>query len=129
MVPRPLQVTTITPPQSLIKGRRILPPSPQNQSDLTFEGIKSQAYNDPITRSRAKALSYAEVALQSSTATFQQGKNQLKGQHEVTRPAFSQEEASSYVILHEQISEDDQAENMLVLVTSTPSLEEQMQEL
>ena len=69
------------------------------------------------------------MALQSSTTTFQQGKNQLKGQEEVTRPAFSQEEASSNVILQEQISEDDQAENMPVLVTSTPSLEEQMQEL
>ena len=52
-----------------------------------------------LQRTRAKALSYAEVALQSSTTTFQQGKNQLKGQDEVTRPAFSQEEASSNVIL------------------------------
>jgi len=63
MVPRLLQVTTTTPPQSPTKGRRILPPRPQKQSDLTFEGIKSQAYNGSITRSRAKALSYAEVAL------------------------------------------------------------------
>jgi len=41
MVPRLLQVTTTTPPQSLITGRRILPPRPQNQSDLTPKGIES----------------------------------------------------------------------------------------
>jgi len=70
MGPRLLQITTTTPPQSLIKGRRILPCRPKNQSDLTSEGIKSQAYSGPITRSRAKALSYPEVALQSSATTF-----------------------------------------------------------
>ena len=69
------------------------------------------------------------MALQSSATTFQQGKDQLKRQDEVTRPAFSQEEAASTVILQEQISEDDQAENMPDLATSTSSLEEQIQEL
>jgi len=53
----------------------------------------------------------------------------VKGQDEVTRPVFSQEEALSNVILQEQIGEDDQAENILVLVTSMSSLEEKMQEL
>ena len=40
-----------------------------------------------------------------------------------------QEEESPTVIPQDQIIEDDQAENMPFLVTNTPSLEEQIQEL
>jgi len=74
------------------------------------------------------------VTLQSSITTFGQGKDQLEEQDEVTSPIFYdlrtlfQEEESSGVLSESQMIEDDQA-NMPVLVTSTPSLEEQMQEL
>jgi len=38
-----------------------LPPKSQSQSELTSEEIESQVYSGPITRSRAKPLTYAEV--------------------------------------------------------------------
>jgi len=75
------------------------------------------------------------VTLQSSVTTFGQRKDQLKEQEEVTSPVFYdlgtlfQEEESSVAVSQSQMIEDDQAANMPVLVTSTPSLEEQMQEL
>jgi len=44
------------------------------------------------------------------------------------RTLFHEEELLDF-IPYCQISQDDPAENMSVLVTSTPSIEEQMQEL
>jgi len=135
MVLRTLQVREATPPPVPIKGRKILPSRSQSQSDLTSNGLESQAYNGSITRSRAKALTYAEVTLQSLVTTFDQGKDQLEAQDEITSPVFYdlrtlfQEEESSVAISQSQMIEDDQAINMPVLVTNTPSLEEQMQEL
>ena len=82
-----------------------------------------------------KALTYAEVTLQSFITTLSQGRDQPKEQDEVTIPAFydlktlfHEEELSAFTpqVL---ISQDDQGDNMPVSVTSTPSLEEQMQEL
>jgi len=73
--------------------------------------------------------------LQSSVTTFDQGHDQSEEQDEVTSPAFYdvrtlfQVEESPAVIPQVQVASDDQADNMLVLVTSTPSLKEQMQEL
>ena len=106
----------------------------QSQSDLTSNGAQSQAYSGSVTGSRAKALTYAEVTLQSSVTTLGQEKDQLEEQEEVTSPVFYdlrtlfQEEESSVAVSQSQMIEDDQAANMPVLVTSTPSLEEQMQE-
>ena len=135
MVPRTLRVKEVTPPPMPIRSRKILSSKAQSQSDLTSNGAKSQAYSGPITRSRAKALTYAEVTLQSSVTTFGQGKDQLEEQDEVTSPIFYdlrtlfQEEESLVVVSQSQMIEDDQAANIPVLVTSTPSLKEQMQEL
>jgi len=73
--------------------------------------------------------------LQSSITTFSKGRDQPKEQDEVTSATFYdlrtffQEEESSAVIPQVQVTNNDQAENMPVFVTSTPSLEEQMQEL
>ena len=75
------------------------------------------------------------MTLQSLVTTFDQGKDQLEEQDEVTSLAFCDlrtlfhEEESSIVILQRQIIMDDQAENMPFLVTSALSLKEQMQEL
>jgi len=75
------------------------------------------------------------VTFQSSVTTFGQGKDQLEEQDEVTSPIFYdlrtlfQEEESLVVVSQSQMIEDDQAANIPVLVTSTPSLKEQMQEL
>jgi len=119
-----------TPRRDPTKVRRILPPRSQNQGDLTSDVVNSRAYSGRITRSRVKTLTYAEVTLQSSVTTFDQRKDQLEEQDEVTKPAFYdvrtlfQEEGSSSIILHGRIIEDDQAENMPVLLTSTPSLKE-----
>jgi len=82
MVLRPLKVTEATPPRTLTKGRRILPLRSQRQSDLTSEGVESYVYSGLITRSRAKALTYAEVSLQSSVSIFDQGNDQLEEQDE-----------------------------------------------
>jgi len=82
---------------------------------LTSNGVESQAYSGPITRSRAKALTYAEVTLQSSVTTFDQGKDQLEEQDEVTSPVFYdlrtlfQEEESLVVIPQSQMIQNDQA--------------------
>jgi len=135
MVPKSLQVRETTRPPVPIKGRKTLPSKAQSQSDITSTGVESQAYSGLITRSRAKALSYALVTVQSSVTTFNQGNDQLEEQDEVTSPVFYdlralfQEEEPSVVISQTQTIEDDQTANMPVLVTSTPSLEEQMQEL
>jgi len=56
---------------------RIFPYILQSQSDLTSNGVKSQAYDDPITRSKPKALTYVEVTLQSSFTTLDQDKDIL----------------------------------------------------
>ena len=104
MVPRTLQVKETTPPPVPIRSRKILSSKAQSQSDLTSNGAKSQAYSGPITRSRAKTLTYAEVTLQSSVTTFGQGKDHLEEQDEVTSPIFHdlrtlfQEEESSVVV-------------------------------
>jgi len=64
--------------------------------------------------------------------TLDQCRDQFKEQDEVTSHALYdlrtlfQEAESSTVIPEGQITEDDQAENMPLLVTSNPSLEEQM---
>jgi len=85
---------------------------------LTSEGIESQVYSGLITKSRAKVLTHAEVTLQSSVSTFNQGKDQLKEYDKVTSPAFYdlrtlfQEEELSTVIPQEQIIGDDRADNM-----------------
>jgi len=63
-----------------------LPSRSQSQSDLTSNGAESQVYSGPITRSKAKTLTYAEV--QSSVTTFDRGQNQSEEQYEVTSPAF-----------------------------------------
>jgi len=55
---------------------------------LTSEGIESQVYSGPITRWRAKALTYAEVTLQSSVTTVNQGRDQPEEQDEVINVAF-----------------------------------------
>jgi len=77
-----------TLPRGLTKGRRILPPRSQSQSDLTLEGVESQVYNGPIIRSRDKTLTYAEMILKSSVTTFDQGNYQIEEQDEVTSHAF-----------------------------------------
>jgi len=75
------------------------------------------------------------VTLQSSITTFGQRKDHLEEHDEVTSPIFYDlrtlfhEEESSVVLSQSQTIEDDQAMNMPVLVTSTPSPKEQMQEL
>ena len=75
------------------------------------------------------------MTVQSSITTFGQRKDQLEEQDDVTSPVFYdlralfQEEEPSVVISQSQTIEDDQAANMPVFVTSTPSLKEQMQEL
>ena len=113
MVPRALQVKETTPPPVPIRSTKILSSKAQSQSDLTSNGAKSQAYSGSITRSRAKALTYAEVTLQSSVTTFGQGKDQLEEQDEVTSPIFYdlrslfQEEESSVVVSQSQMIEDD----------------------
>jgi len=75
MVPRTLQVKETTPPPVPIRSRKILSSKAQSQSDLTSDEAKSQAYSGPITRPRAKLLTYAKVTLQSSVTTFGQGNN------------------------------------------------------
>ena len=66
------------------------------------------------------------MTLQSSVTTFDQGKDHLEEQDEVTSPIFYdlgtlfQEEESSIVLAQSQTIEDDQAANMPVLVTSKP---------
>jgi len=73
--------------------------------------------------------------LQYFVTTLSQGKDQPEEQYNITSLAFYvlgtlfHEEELSAFIPRGQISQDDQADNMLVLVTSTPSLEAQMQEL
>ena len=135
MVPRTLQAKKATHPLVPIKDRKILPSKSQRKSDLTSKGRESQAYNGSITRSRAKALTYTEETLQSLVTTFDHKKNQLEEQDEIASPMFYdlkplfQEEELSVVIPQGQMIEDDQAENMPVLVNSTPIIEEQMQEL
>ena len=75
------------------------------------------------------------MTLQSSVITFHLGNDQLEEQDKVISPTFYdlrtlfQEEESLIAIPQEQIIEEDQVENMSVLVTSTPSLEKQMQEV
>jgi len=59
MVPKTLQVKEASPPPVPIKSRKILPSRAQIQSDLTSNGAELKAYSGPITRSRAKALTYA----------------------------------------------------------------------
>jgi len=88
MVPRTLQFKEATPPPVPMKSRKILPSGAQSQSDLNSNRAESQTYSGPITRSRAKALTYAEVTLQSSITTFGQGKEQLEEQDDVTSPVF-----------------------------------------
>jgi len=63
MVPRPLQIDKATLHRVLTKDRRVLPPKSWSQSDLTSKRGGSQVYSGSITRSRAKALTYAEVIL------------------------------------------------------------------
>jgi len=72
VVPRTLQVREATSTPVPSKGRRILPSRSQSQSDSTSNGAESQVYSRPITRSRAKILTYVEVTLQSSVTTFDQ---------------------------------------------------------
>jgi len=135
MVPRTLQVREATSTPVSTKGRRILSSRSHSQSDSTSNRVNSQVHSGSITRSRANTLTYAEVTLQSSITTFDQGQDQSEKQDEVTSPAFYdlrthfQEDESPAVILQVRVTNDDQAESMLVLVTNTPSLEEQMQEL
>ena len=69
-----------------------MPPRSQSQSDLTSETNESQVYSGQITRLRAKAITYAEVTLQSSVTTFDQGKDQLEVQDEVMVTSYSEEE-------------------------------------
>ena len=74
------------------------------------------------------------MALQSSVTTPIQGRDQPEEQQEVASPAFYDLETVFYelelsaFILQGQISQEHQIDNMSALVTSTPSLEEQMQE-
>jgi len=132
VVPETLQVRETTSAPVPLKGKRILPFRSQSQSDSTSNGAESQVYSGPITRLRAKTLTYTELTLQSSATTFDQGQDQSEEQDEVTSPTFFdirtffQEEESPAVIPQVQVSNDDQAENVLVLMTSTPSLDEQM---
>jgi len=58
------------------------------QSDLTSKRIESQVYSGLITRSRAEALTYVELTLQSFVTTLSQGRDQPEEQDEVTTPAF-----------------------------------------
>jgi len=88
MAPRPLQFDEAALPRVPPKCRRVVPPKSQSQSDLTSERIKSQVYSGSITRSRAKALTYAEVTSQSSVTTFSQGRDQPEEQDEATSPSF-----------------------------------------
>jgi len=131
MVARQLQFMVAASSWGAPNGWGIFPPKSQSQSDLTST-VESQVYSGLITRSRATSLTYIKVTLQSSVTTFNQGKDQLEEQNEVASPAFYDlrnlfhEEESLTVIPQEQITEGDQAQNMLVLVTSTPILEEQM---
>ena len=75
------------------------------------------------------------MALQSSVTTPIQGRDQPEEQQEVASPAFYDlgtvfyELELSAFIPQGQISQEHQVDNMSALVTSTPSLEEQMQEL
>ena len=75
------------------------------------------------------------MALQSSVTTPIQGRDQPEEQQEVASPAFYDlgtvfyELELSAFIPQGQISQEHQIANMSALVTSTPSLEEQMQEL
>jgi len=72
--------------------------------------------------------------LQSLVTTFNQGQDQSEEQDKVTSPTFYdlrrlfQEEESPAVILQVRVTNDDQAENMSILVTSTPSLEKNCNE-
>ena len=73
--------------------------------------------------------------MQSSVTTPIQGRVQPEEQQEVASPAFYDlgtvfyELELSAFIPPGQISQEHQVENMSALVTSAPSLEEQMQEL
>ena len=75
------------------------------------------------------------MALQSSVTTPIQGRDQPEEQQEVASPAFYDlgtvfyELELSAFIPQGQISQEHQVDNMSALVTSTPSLEEQMLEL
>ena len=102
---------------------------------MTSERGGSQVYSGPTTKSRAKALTYAEVTLQSSVTNLSQDRDQPKEQDEVTSPAFYDigtlfhKDKLLAFIPQGQSSQDDQASDMLVLVTNSASLKEQMQEL
>jgi len=134
VVPRTLQLREATSTPIPSNGRRISPSGSQSQSDLTSNGAESQVYSGLITRSSAKTLIYAEVTLQSLVTTFNQGQDQSEEQDKVTSPTFYdlrrlfQEEESPAVILQVRVTNDDQAENMSILVTSTPSLEKNCNE-
>ena len=73
--------------------------------------------------------------MHSSVTTLSQGGDQLEEQDKVTSPTFYHlrtlfhEEELFAFIPRGRITQDDQADNMLVLVTNTQSLEEQIQEL
>ena len=78
---------------------------------------------------------WREVALQSSVTTPIQDRDQPEEKQEFDGPAFYDlgtlfyELEVSAFIPQGQISHEHQVDNMSALVTSTPSLEEQMQEL
>ena len=73
--------------------------------------------------------------MQSSVTTPNEGRDQPEEQQEVASPAFYDlgtlfyELEVSAFIPQGQISQEHQIANMSALVTTTPSLEEQMQEL
>ena len=88
MVPRPLQIAEATLPRVLVKSMRTLLSGSHIQTDLTSKRSGSQVYSGLITRSRAKALTYAKMTLHSSVTILDQGKYQLEEQDEVISPAF-----------------------------------------
>ena len=56
MLPRPQQVKKATPPQVPTKGKRMLPPRSQGQSDLTSEGVESQVYSSPDHKIKGQSI-------------------------------------------------------------------------
>ena len=70
------------------------------------------------------------MTLQSSVTTLSQGRDQPEEQDEVISPTFYDlktlfhEEQFSAFIPQGQISQDEQVDDMLIELTSTPSLKE-----
>jgi len=111
---RPVPVKEVKSLQIPAKSKRIFLPRSYNQNELTLEGVKSQVYSGPITRSRAKALTYAEVTLHSLVTTLDQGQDQLKEQDKYTSPVFydlknlfQKRSRSPAIIPQGQITRDD----------------------